>query len=486
MRKITLFILLFFCFEMNNIVIAQLADADREELIKVSNRILKPNFSYQYNVFSNFVKQNIKERKGSFFIALNPKDTLEWKKKLKNDTSDAPICFNLYLLYKSINKFSSAKFYLHKSLYLYNEKLRYNPVDTVAALRLAVLHSSNNDFEGAKSAYQILAKESNNKELPYMMLSMMHMTDIDSMNYYINELDHRTPDDYKKMFLYTLLKSLQFAINYNESDSVAYKTKNYKELSDWKKGDAIYEKNKENFKYELMYNAMRTYAIILQSTIVSESILIRYEPELVEMEKYYLEFIKDKKYKNKTIPYLSLSAIYTVQKKYDKALVIHKTLYEHIKKYEITDSKESDDILSSYVGLFELAKKYKEGAAFTKTLVDSNVYNVNYRKAYIYYLYKSENIVEVPNQTSKLSFYDPTDIYPQLVDTYEAIKKHEYDKALEFLKAAYAKNPSEPEIFAFMAVLNIIDGNKADANKYLSNIEGQMPETVKDIRKYIK
>lgn len=176
MRKYILFISFILCVELPNLAFGQLSDLEREELIKSSVRILKPKFSYQYNVFSNFVNQNIKERKGSFFQTLNPKDTLEWKKKLKNDTSDAPICFNLYLLYKSINKFNSAKFYLHKSLYLYNEKLKYNPVDTAVALKLAVLYSANNDFDGAKASYKILAERCNNREFPYMMLSMMYIS----------------------------------------------------------------------------------------------------------------------------------------------------------------------------------------------------------------------------------------------------------------------------------------------------------------------
>jgi hypothetical protein len=487
MKKYLALLLLFVCSGIGNVTTAQLSDEEREELIKVSARILKPDFNYQYNIVSSFVKQNVKERTGSFFMSLNPNDTLEWKKKLKNDTSDAPICFNLFLLYKSINKFNSAKFYLHKSLYLYEQKLKYNPTDTLAALKLAVLYSSNNDFEGAKRVYKILAKESDNKEFPYMMLSMMYMSRPDSMEYYIKEFDLKAKDDYKKMLVYTLLRTLQFAINYDEKDSTIVINKHYKELSDWGKADALYEKNKSNFKYELIYNAVRTYSIILQASIVSESVLPKYEKELSEIEKYYLDFIKDKQYTNKTIPYLSLSAIYTIQKKYDKALNMQKALYDHIRKYNITDTKESEEIISSYIGLFEMAKKYKEGAAYTRSLVDSNVYHIDFRKAYIYFLYKSGgDSKEILAQAAKISTYDPSDIYPQLVYAYESLSKKEYEKMFGFLKDAYSKNSSKPEIFAFMAVLSIINGKKADAEKSLSQIESLMPETAEKLRKFIK
>lgn len=487
MKKYISLALFLLCFEITNVALAQLSDAEKDELIKVSSRILKPKFNYQYNIVSSFVKQDVKERTASFFMVLNPNDTLEWKNKLKNDTSDASLCFNLYLLYHSINKFNSAKFYLHKSIYFYTKKLEYNPTDTIAALKLVTLYSSSNDFEGTKMAYKILAEKSDNKEFPYMMLSMIYMSKPDSMEYYIKEYDLKTKEDYKKMLVYTLLRSLQFVISYDEKDSLNIINKHYKKLSDWEKADMLYENNKSNFRYELIYNAIRTYAIVLQASIVSESVLPKYDKELAEIEKYCLSFIKNKKYPNKIIPYLTLSAIYTIQKKYDKALSIHKTLYDHIRKYNITDTKESEEIVSSYIGLFEMAKKYKEGAALTKSFVDSNVYKIDFRKAYIYFMYKSAgDSKEIQAQAEKVAIYNPGDIYPQLVYAYEALNKKEYEKTFGFLKDAYAKNSSEPEIFAFMAVLYILKGHPAEAEKSLSEIESLMPETVAELRKFIK
>ena len=147
----------------------------------------------------------------------------------------------------------------------------------------------------------------------------------------------------------------------------------------------------------MAYNSLLTYLVLINYSIAGESILVKYEKELAAIKKYFFSVIKNKKYENKLIFYLSLSIIYAVQKKYDQALAIQSICYKYIKKYGITNAERSLEIIDSYIGLIDMSGKYKEGILYIKTFVDSNVYSSSYRKSYIYFLYQLGDLMEIRN-----------------------------------------------------------------------------------------
>src|SRR5690606_1683576 len=125
------------------------------------------------------------------------------------------------------------------------------------------------------------------KAYPSLMLSMLYMSIPDSLNYFFNQYNKDSKNDYNKMLLLTMIHSFKFLYNYNPEDSLVYISKNYKELGSWELVDKIYQKNKNRSSYTLMYQSLRTYLIILQGTVVSPTIAAKYKDELVELENYY-------------------------------------------------------------------------------------------------------------------------------------------------------------------------------------------------------
>ena len=315
---------------------------------------------------------------------------------------------------------------------------------------------------------------------------MLYLPLPDSVDYFLTQYDKKTKDDYKKMLMIATVRSLQNIVFYEKKDTSIYKSKHYTDFTDWKKIESIYAPNKGKLEYDLIYQSIKTYLILFQSAIVDKELVVKYSKELTELEKYYLDMIKDKKCKNKLVPYLSLSSIYFFQKQYDKAVVMHHKALDFAKKYEVLKLKDSEELIGSYIGLLEVSKKYKEGIALLKELIAENEYNVFYRKAYVYFLYESGYSDEIKKQTAQIVKYKPNDAYPYLVNAYEEVKKNDLNKMFEELKTAYAKDPSAPEIFGLIAVMNIVKGDKKEALKNLSYIEEAMPETAEKIRKFIK
>jgi tetratricopeptide (TPR) repeat protein len=455
-------------------------------IVSSAIKFLRPEFKYQYNVYSNFFKQDIKLRTSHPLGKINPADTLELKKKLKNDTSDATTCMLLYDLYKKMNDEKSTRFYLYKALYWNTEKLKANPYDSTSALNLAILRLTDNDIEGAREAYKILARNVNEKETAYLMLGMLYVSEVDSMKYYMKEFDQKTEDDYKKMILWLSVTCMQKIYDYNPKDSLLYKSKNYTELTDWAKIEALYSKSKSNFKSQLAYNAAKTFLIVMQAAMVNSNLFYKDEKEIKRQEAYYLDIIKDRRYLNKLVPYFSLSAIYVYQGKYEKALEMHLLALTIVRKYQIADYKEEEEILNSCVGIFAVSERYNEGADFTQNLIGVDPYNLFYKKAYIYFLYESGYSPDIEVQTLEIKKNNPKDPYPYLIQAIEALKRKNYDTMYNALSTAYSMDPSRPEVFGLMAVLSIQKGEFNEAKKYLSYIEEAMPMTVAGVRKYIK
>ncbi|HSZ25703.1 MAG TPA: hypothetical protein VK766_08305 [Cytophagaceae bacterium] len=486
MRTFIIAFFLFLFLALNSRLCAQLSKADTMSLVKTASIILKPELHYRYNLHSDYATQTVVKRTNNFNNTIIPSDTMELKQKLKNNLSDATVCFKLYNLYKNIYNYKSSRFYLHKSIFWFQEILKTNPLDSAAVMNLSILYSEDHDYDGMKAAYKILAQVLSEKEQPYTMLCMLYMSKPDSVDYFLSQYNQKIKDSYKKMVLVATVKALQNAIHVNPKDSTNFRNKDYTAFTDWTIIEGIYKENKNKPEYQLVYHSIKTYLIGIQFTIFGSEVLKRYESDLKELEAYYLDCIKSKVYTNKLLPYLSLSAVYTFQKKYDLALSAHDKAYKWMKEYRVTDQNESEEIIDSYLKLFDLAHRYKEGADFIKKLIHENEYNLYYRKVYIYFLYQSEFSNEINIQASKIDFYNHADLYPQLVYAYEALKNHHYDAMYKELTNAYAKNSSAPEVFAFMAVLNILHGNYPEAKKNIADIKPSMPSMAEKLSQFMK